>query len=304
MDPSVTEEEFLRQLLSSNDKQPEPHDPERKSLLPKPGHCIKTRTSTDEKVFINICTSDQIPAPRDISEDELEKIVQSEDPTKFRVPMSLGVPHAELDKGGKGCTVFDVVINKQFYDKTQRSQAFDLFFLTLVFDGLENKYDMTFSRDTIVLKNRKFFGKMAEQTIRTKSKPLIMEMETRDISSDTTNDMQGKTLVTEIEEKRGEEPSLQIIREPPEGRPDFLVAQIDLPKVVRSFIETLTFFDNVKSAKTVDLDVGGDKLILLAHPNVYFLNTNLPFKVNSAETGAQFHRKTKVLTVTMPVADD
>ncbi|EDV27133.1 uncharacterized protein TRIADDRAFT_54778 [Trichoplax adhaerens] len=266
MDPSVTEEEFLRQLLSSNDKQPEPHDPERKSLLPKPGHCIKTRTSTDEKVFINICTSDQIPAPRDISEDELEKIVQSEDPTKFRVPMSLGVPHAELDKGGKGCTVFDVVINKQFYDKTQRSQAFDLFFLTLVFDGLENKYDMTFSRDTIVLKNRKFFGKMAEQTIRTKSKPLIMEMET------------------------GEEPSLQIIREPPEGRPDFLVAQIDLPKV--------------KSAKTVDLDVGGDKLILLAHPNVYFLNTNLPFKVNSAETGAQFHRKTKVLTVTMPVADD
>jgi len=41
----------------------------------------------------------QVPAPKDISDEELLKLLETEDPSGFRIPMSLGEPHAELDKG-------------------------------------------------------------------------------------------------------------------------------------------------------------------------------------------------------------
>lgn len=62
---------------------------------PRPGFCIKTH-SAEGKVFINICHSPSIPAPVDMTEDELLQILE-EDQAGFRIPMSLGEPHAELD---------------------------------------------------------------------------------------------------------------------------------------------------------------------------------------------------------------
>jgi len=41
----------------------------------------------------------QLPAPKDISDEELCKLLEAEDPLGFRIPMSLGEPHAELDQG-------------------------------------------------------------------------------------------------------------------------------------------------------------------------------------------------------------
>jgi len=41
----------------------------------------------------------QLPAPKDISDKELLKLLEAEDPSGFRIPMSLGEPHAELDQG-------------------------------------------------------------------------------------------------------------------------------------------------------------------------------------------------------------
>lgn len=60
-----------------------------------PGFCIKTN-SAEGKVFINICHSPSIPPPADLTEDELLQMLE-EDQAGFRIPMSLGEPHAELD---------------------------------------------------------------------------------------------------------------------------------------------------------------------------------------------------------------
>lgn len=60
-----------------------------------PGFCIKTNSSQG-KVFINICHSPSIPPPADMTEDELLQILE-EDQAAFRIPMSLGEAHAELD---------------------------------------------------------------------------------------------------------------------------------------------------------------------------------------------------------------
>ena len=39
----------------------------------------------------------QVPSPKDISDDQLQSIVQSGDATHYRVPLSLGEPHVEKD---------------------------------------------------------------------------------------------------------------------------------------------------------------------------------------------------------------
>ena len=51
------------------------------------------------KIFLFIF---QLPAPKDISDEELLKLLEEEDEEEqlsFRIPMSLGDPHAEVDKG-------------------------------------------------------------------------------------------------------------------------------------------------------------------------------------------------------------
>lgn len=68
---------------------------------------MKTRDEKNNKVFINICTSDGIPSPEDISNQELLDILQSDEPSDFRVPMSIGQPHVEDDK----CKFFRMLYN-------------------------------------------------------------------------------------------------------------------------------------------------------------------------------------------------
>ncbi|KAG8567895.1 hypothetical protein GDO81_013820 [Engystomops pustulosus] len=171
-----------------------PNLPETKQIRPQPGFCIKTRTSKNAKIFINICKSNQIPAPPDLTEQELVSILESDDPSGYRVPMSLGEPHVEVDNSGSGCTAYDIVINNTFFEKTQVNELFREFFITVAMEGLENKYEMELSRDWRMLKNRKFMGSIFDQNIRTKSKPIIQEMDTR-----PSHLIPSKTLISEIE---------------------------------------------------------------------------------------------------------
>lgn len=66
------------------------------------GFVLKTKTAEKgEKIFLNICQSAEIAAPKDITEEELVKLIEKMETENaafhFRVPMSLGEPHTELD---------------------------------------------------------------------------------------------------------------------------------------------------------------------------------------------------------------
>ncbi|CAF1436436.1 unnamed protein product, partial [Adineta ricciae] len=85
-------------------------------------------------------------------------------------------------------------------------------------------------------------------------------------------------------------PEYKIIREPLEGDPEFLIMDIQLPKV--------------KSSKTLTLDIGTDRIVLSTRSNIYHLDIWLPIDVDSDECGAQFNKATHTLTITMPVLHD
>ncbi|XP_053546740.1 PIH1 domain-containing protein 1 [Bombina bombina] len=258
-----------------------PNISDSKQIRPQPGFCIKSKTSKNEKIFINVCKSGDIPAPPDVSEKDLVNILESDDPSGYRVPMSIGEPHVEVDNSGSGCTAYDIVVNNTFFDKIKDNELFREFFVTVAMEGLENKYNMDLSREWRMLKNRKFMGSIFEQNIRTKSKPIIQEMDTS-----ASPQLQNKPLISEILSSPAI-PEYNIVAEPAEGHPSFLVAEISLPKV--------------SSVKSLVLDLGEDRIVLWGRPDLYHMDIFIPYNIIQEESGAQFNKSSKVLTITMPV---
>jgi len=287
-EPTNFDDEFYKNLLLEETKKLKNVSLDSVEFVPKPGYVMKLRNKKEEKVFINICTSEKVPAAKDISDEELVKVLESVDPTQYRVPMSLGEPHVEVDNRGQGCTAYDVVINPTFYNKIQNSELFKSFFLTIVFEGLESKYDTELERNWTVLKKKKCMGVLQPHFIRSKSKPVIMEMDDENTSTTKEAMLKETKKIEEVDSKSEvATPRYHIIREPPDGRTEFLVIEIDLP--------------GIKSTKDTTLDIGEDRLVLNVNPDKYHLDLNLPFDVNKETCGAQYNRKTKVLTLTLPV---
>ncbi|XP_041033686.1 PIH1 domain-containing protein 1 isoform X1 [Carcharodon carcharias] len=280
------EDALYEQLLLQAAKEMQyqlPTAPESKQIRPQPGFCVKTKTKNSGKVFINVCKSDQIPPPPDLSEESLVALLESDDPSGYRIPMSLGEPHAEIDNSGNGCTAYDIVINSKFYNKILNNKLFMEFFLTIGFEGLENKYNLELSREWRMLKNRKFLGSITEQNIRTKSKPVIQELESSALNAGSCSN----PLISEVERSTCVEPEFTIVAEPADEHPSFLVAEISLPKV--------------DLARSLLLDLGEDRIVLWARPDLYHLDIYIPYNIVQEESGSQFNRKTRVLTITMPV---
>ncbi|XP_013794473.1 PIH1 domain-containing protein 1-like [Limulus polyphemus] len=267
-----------------------------KSIKPDPGFCIKTKDSNEEKIFLNICCSPELPEPKEISEDELLCILQSDDPSTYRIPMSLGEPHVELDKSGHPCTAYDIIINKTFFKKVINSDLFKTFMITLCMEGIENKYNLCLNKVSwMLLKNKKYHGTMPDHHIRCNQKTLITEISSSNEPNKSASlEKEEKTdtrIMSEIsgsaKRKNVPVPEFSILKDPVEGHPEFLVARIQLYEV--------------KNGKDIELDLGEDRIILRVQPDIYYLDVFIPYDIQQEESGAQFDKQSKVLTITMPV---
>ncbi|CAD5125691.1 DgyrCDS13898 [Dimorphilus gyrociliatus] len=258
-------------------------------IVPEAGFCVKMKNEKGDKVFVNICHSSKVPCAQDMTDSELVELLESDDPRGFKIPMSIGEPHAEVDKSGKGCTAYDVVIHPDMITRIQKSQMLMVFFLTVTLEGIEYKYSTTLDKNWVMLKNRKSVGTLQEQHLRTKSRPV------EDIGDDAVPGI--SRMVSEISKdsetpmresvKKLPEPPYTIVQEPAEGYPNYLIAEIRLPKV--------------KTAATLDLEIGEDRIVLNTRSNVYGLDIFLPYNLIQEDCGAQFDRDTKILSLTMPV---
>ncbi|XP_058505607.1 PIH1 domain-containing protein 1-like [Solea solea] len=268
---SQQQEELFKRLLLQTVGKTLTVNPDAKLIRPQPGMCVKTVSEPDRhKVFVNICQSNSIPSPPQLSKEKLVELLQSEDTSSYRVPMSLGEPHTEVDNRSQGCTAYDVVVNQGFFQRCQEEPLLQEFVVLVSFQGLENKYNVELSRKWKLLKNRKVFGSVSEQNIRTKSKPVIQELQPQECSTATA-----KT------------PDFSLLVEPPAGDPEYLVAEIKLPGVL--------------SSRSLVLDVGEDRLVLTARPSLFHLNVFHLFLVDQENSVAQFNKSTEILTVAMPV---
>eukprot|EP00794_Sanderia_malayensis_P018064 gene18064-19873_t len=282
---------YQKLLFETIPNESDPKQPASINIAPKAGFCMKSVDQDGKKVFVNVCTSENVIKPKDLTEDELKEIIATGDATKFRIPMAIGEMHTEKDNNGQDCCTYDIVIHPAFYKKIEKSEFFKEFFLTLIIEGLESKHSVELNVNYKVLKNRKAMGTLQMQNVRTKSTPVIMEMddymyqlEKKQLDTQKRNNQQIQEIVTT--KSMFKAPEYKIIKEPPEGRTEFLIMEVKLPEI--------------KTVKMLTLDVGEDCVILNAPSFNLKLDIDLPVNVNNEEVGAQFNKKTKILTITMP----
>lgn len=321
---SNPEEEELNSLFSSistSATKPEMQslvpDASYPSLLatPAPGLCVKTKTDSKEKFFINLCKLNEIPSPPPITEKELEDMIEKEDYSNlWRVPMSIGAPRKETDKTGGNCWAADVAVNKKWFEDTMvGSQCFTGFVITVAIEGLGDKHPTEARLDRqnwIILKNKKYLGeKVPQHRIQQRGGAGIQEVGKNEINfAEKSDQNEKKILIKEIDDQevlkeqksvrlnepkeikkvdvKEREPKFKILKEPV-ADPEFLVATIEMP--------------GVRSQREMTLDLGEDRLVLEARRVGYLLDIFLPYRLNQENCGAQFNMVKQELTITMPI---
>lgn len=95
------------------------------------------------------------------------EILSSDSVSEFRVPMSIGEGRPVNDKSGNPAMAYDIAINTNFLAKMEANEIFKQFFLNIVFEGLEDKYQIKINMENFcILKNRKAMGNLQLHCIR------------------------------------------------------------------------------------------------------------------------------------------
>ncbi|CAH0387362.1 unnamed protein product [Bemisia tabaci] len=277
-----------------------------KLVKPNPGFCVKFRVRDNRKVFINVCHTEELPAPRDISEDELAEIIQSEEIPDFKIPMSIGDPHEEVDKSGGSATAYDIAINSKFFKKIQDSKSFNFLFLMIAIEGVENKFNIELNNDYTILQNRKFLGNLQYHRIRQtqtekqekKQKCLIEEIP-------PTTSVDKKRSGREISPSQSTEGFnlMRSIDQPipqKESRTNFRILELEVEGKKYYIVEA--YFSKIVDSTEISLNIGEDRLLVNSKKGSVLADTFFKSNVVANECRCQFNTKCQVLTIIAPIA--
>lgn len=258
-----------------------------KTIHPTPGFCLKTKNNDGQKVFLNICHSSELPKPPEIDEDMLRSILNSDDPTTYRIPMSLGEVRRDQDKGGRICAVYDIIINSDYYKEVNNSQVFKQFLITVCLEGIEDKYNISLDKESyVILKNKKYHGTMPQHNIKIRPKPLVTEI---DESVPKTEKATDNSLVSEKDSSNKKVPSYTIMKEPVEGHPKTLFCEINLSGM---------------RSEDLSLYLGEDRIVLSTKNDIYNLDVFLPYFIEQEKSIAHFITPKQKMKIKMPVVQE
>lgn len=94
-------------------------------------------------------------------------ILNSDEPSSYRIPMSISEPRVTKDKSNNSVDAVDIAVNPKFFTKLEKSFLFRDFFLALIAEALNEKYNVQIKIDkAIILNNRKFIGTLVTHRVR------------------------------------------------------------------------------------------------------------------------------------------
>jgi len=256
-----------------------------KLVKPAPGICIKLFTTDNKsKVFINLCYHADIPAPDDITRDELIEVLGSKDPERYCVPLSIGTEHEEFDKSGnQKVKAYDVAINSEFFKKCQTDDLFQSFIISATIEGIAEKFKIEITSDNpIILKNRKCIGTLQQHRIQQRPP--------------RPSSLKKKSLIQELDSKVS---SLQLDKHvTPEYK---LYESKDLDDNQKKLIMDV-WLPDVNDKSEIDLKCGEDCVILnTKRQTKYELDIYLPYLINHQNADVTFNTLTKFLSITATI---
>lgn len=163
--------------------------------------------NTDEKYFVNVCQTPEIPPPEDLTDEELTEILSSDETSSFRIPMSISEPRISKDKSNNPVEVVDIAVHPNFFAKLQKSLIYHQFFLALMAEALNDKYNVQIKMDkVIVLNNRKVVGTLVQHRVRNSDVKAVRDSTSKALLTTSGNSgMNRKTpLIQELDQSSSE----------------------------------------------------------------------------------------------------
>lgn len=282
------------------------------------GFCVKAyQQSNNEKCFINVCTSDGIPPPEDISPDQLTDILSSDTPSNYKIPISITELRLTPDKAGNQAVVCDVAINPQLFTKVEALVIFRDFLITIVFEALDRKYNVQINRDTwIILKNRKCMGTLVTHRVENRDvkkvyesyqnpskehKTLLNEMKS-DTEATDVGENQRKSLITEIDSDTSKHlgkgkgfiktPISSVASSSPNKtrKPDYRLFKTTTQNDTAATSTIVEFLlPEVMAPEEIYLDLNRDRIVLECRRAGYLFDSFFPFEVDASLARVEFN---------------
>uniref|UniRef100_A0A0N4UP68 PIH1 domain-containing protein n=1 Tax=Dracunculus medinensis TaxID=318479 RepID=A0A0N4UP68_DRAME len=121
------------------------------------------------KLFLNICHCINVPRPiEDYDEDKIAEIIDSDDPGRYRIPLSVGELECIRDNRNENCAKIDIIVNSTFYaERLEISEFFRQLLLLILTDALDAKHKIKIDlKKAVQLKNRRVMGDLSTQRIK------------------------------------------------------------------------------------------------------------------------------------------
>lgn len=253
----------------------------------------------DEKIFINICQSDDMPEPKDIGIAELTEILQSDDANAFRVPMSIAEFRNTRDKSGNTAQVTDIVVHTNFFKKFQEIEFFKNFFLTIIFEAIDIKYNIMLNTETwIILKNRKFMGRLMQHRIENRDHKRVRDFYDDDYDKSQTSlieeiiPLENNKLTTTSTSSSSISSSSHSATKQPEYRL-ILDSSTNETETADNIIGEF-YLPDCNSVNEIVLNVAADRITIESRKRGYLLDDYFPYCIDPEQTIAEFDRIRKV----------
>lgn len=226
--------------------------------------------SEKHKLFLNICHCPELPPPiEDLNEDEVAEILDSSDPSRYKIPLSIGELECICDNRGENSAKIDVIVNSTFFLKhLENSEFFRQLLLLVCSDAISAKHEIQIDvKNAIRLKNRKVMGELIAQRVRKKpQKSFIQEVKGDDKVKENKEQENGSELLRrpknyQIIVHNGKEAEIKV--KIPESTLDFERVQVKMnddrllvlldasPKITDIFVPFEMDFDNARAQLTV-----------------------------------------------------
>uniref|UniRef100_A0A1B0B155 PIH1 domain-containing protein 1 n=1 Tax=Glossina palpalis gambiensis TaxID=67801 RepID=A0A1B0B155_9MUSC len=290
-----------------------------KIVEPNAGCCIKTfKVNTNEKYFINVCQTEEIPAPEDLTEAQLAAILNSDQPSSFRVLMSIAEPRTTKDKSNNTVDAVDIALNPNFFAKIEKSLIFRDFFLALIAEALNEKYNVQIRIDkVIVLNNRKFIGTLVTHRIRSGAIKNAINP-TKSSNEENIMEIQNKPLIEEIDYKiletlkekseqnrTDEKEKLPTSTKEQEAESALIIPEFKLRARLHNEqveeIQAEFYLPKCLSSQEFTLDIGEDRILLESTKHGYMFDKFLDYQMNQDRARVIFDKTSRMLQLHVPV---
>ncbi|XP_066145013.1 protein kintoun [Euwallacea fornicatus] len=281
-------------------------------LHPDPGYVIKTSLNGDQKVFINVCSNENINKPT-----STPTVKNGSKGLHWSVPHTLSPPREELDNKGIRCQVYDALFHPNTLHLASKNRDFRSMINDIALSDIENSFDVNLDKKNLKFPKLTYKGLKQASIIRKPvgDKPLARTPEEQEFFDKIYSEIDSHRTVPKSP-KRCRSRRVNHNEDPIFTTPKYLIKH-------RSHLEFDEFVEHknaklnvaipkelivevdlplLKSSIDMQLDVTEKTVQLLSEkPAKYKLNLTLPYQVNENGGAAKFDKDLKKLVITLPV---